>query len=80
VSGHYRLRQRRRDRPPPLGAVFGRGESLDRNVDELRVTDERVAVGERQLESLGDQVDVLDRVVLQRPEVVRPQDVQRLGE
>ena len=61
AAGAQLVRRRLADEPPPLVGVRGREQPLERDVDEVRVAVEGLAVGERELRALDDRVDELRR-------------------
>jgi hypothetical protein len=56
--------------------VLVREQSIDRDRVEVRIADVVVPIGERRLQRLGDQVEVLHAVVTERLDVVLLQDLQ----
>src|SRR5436309_13992356 len=66
------------DQLPPLRGVGFREQSERRHLGEVGIAVERVAIRERELQRLGDRVDVLRRVVAHPLEIEALQDGERL--
>ena len=76
ASGHLRVGPVQVDALAPLGGVLLREQPVNRDRVEVRIANVVVAIRERRLEHLGDQVQVLRRVVPEALHVVAVQDIQ----
>ena len=77
---HSRVGLVEMDQVAALGRVFLGQERLHRHVDEFRIAVVALAVSERELQRLGQKVDVGRRVEPERLQVIARQERQDLGE
>ena len=68
----------RADHLPPLPRIVARQQRFDRHVDEARIAEISLAVGEGELHRLGDAVQVAGGVVAELAQLGRVQEVERL--